>query len=125
MRANYGSLGAGASASPQNTSFDQTGTSSASASAAFEDTLTVVGSGVGYVRATLIFSISTFEGGGEGNFSMAGYVAPTAHARFDQAEIIDVDVPIEFGMPFPVSASLTASGFTYSYYNAIGTVASF
>jgi hypothetical protein len=95
--AQYGSLSANASAFSRSVPLEITGFSSASASAAFEDIFTVVGSGPGFVRAALVFSISYVDGAADTSFQMAGYIAPSVPGGLDGGAFIEVDIPIEFG----------------------------
>jgi hypothetical protein len=123
--ARYGSLNVSASAFGQNLSSTISASSSASATAAFEDTLIILGSGSGFVRATLIFSVSVQDGSKETDFRMAGYVAPSVPGGQDGGAVIDVDIPVDFGVPIPVSAFLSVGGSASSDFGPGGAIASF
>jgi hypothetical protein len=56
---------------------------------------------------------------------MAGYVAPTVRDGFDHFETIDVDIPVQFGAPFAVNASVTASSDASSFFGSVGAFADF
>lgn len=78
------------------------------ATSSYTDTLTILGTGAGSIRAMLFYSLYTIDGDGFANFTLASYKAPTTSPSFPHNEV--ATVPIEFGVPFSISAQLQTHG---------------
>ncbi len=79
-------------------------------SASYTDTITVLGIGSGFIRTSLLYSMSTIDGFGAADFMLGSYSAPTFFSSTLGVGSVMADVPIVFGSPTPIFARLAGTG---------------
>jgi len=83
---------------------------SGAALASYTDMLTIVGTGSGFIRVRLLYSMGTIDASGDADFTLGPYTAPTQFPSVIGSPDISATVPIQFGTMIPITARLREQG---------------